>query len=83
MGEATAPHSPTFYADCAFWNLLGVGWGLAGLCPGPAIAGLGLIPEPIAVFVVTMMLSSWVTGHLLERSSNRKAALQTLGATSE
>jgi uncharacterized protein len=63
--------------------IFGIGWGMAGLCPGPAISGLGLIPESIAVFVVTMLVGSWVTGHLLERASNREATLQTASATSK
>lgn len=35
--------------------IFGVGWGLAGLCPGPALAGLSLDPRPLAVFVVAML----------------------------
>jgi uncharacterized membrane protein YedE/YeeE len=34
--------------------LFGVGWGIAGLCPGPAIAGLVLAPAQAALFVVAM-----------------------------
>lgn len=35
--------------------LFGVGWGIAGLCPGPAIADLALAPGPAAVFVAAML----------------------------
>ena len=35
--------------------LFGVGWGLAGLCPGPAIASLAVNPLPAAVFVGAMI----------------------------
>lgn len=35
--------------------IFGVGWGLAGLCPGPAVASLVLGLQPIAVFGVTMI----------------------------
>ena len=35
--------------------LFGVGWGLAGLCPGPAIASLATAFVPVAVFVVAML----------------------------
>lgn len=35
--------------------LFGVGWGLGGLCPGPALASLALKPFPAAVFVASMI----------------------------
>jgi hypothetical protein len=35
--------------------LFGLGWGLAGYCPGPAIAGLALAEMPTVVFVVAMI----------------------------
>ncbi|ANP45762.1 DUF6691 family protein [Candidatus Viadribacter manganicus] len=36
--------------------LFGVGWGLAGLCPGPALVVLGLAPQAVWPFVVAMMI---------------------------
>jgi uncharacterized membrane protein YedE/YeeE len=36
--------------------LFGVGWGLAGYCPGPAIAGLGALSADAALFVVSMIV---------------------------
>lgn len=35
--------------------LFGTGWGLAGVCPGPAIANLGFLSAPAAVFVAAML----------------------------
>ncbi|WP_454884246.1 DUF6691 family protein [Sphingomonas oryzagri] len=35
--------------------LFGIGWGLAGLCPGPAIADLALRPRQAAIFVAAML----------------------------
>jgi uncharacterized membrane protein YedE/YeeE len=35
--------------------LFGIGWGVAGLCPGPAIAILAIAPQPAAIFVVAML----------------------------
>ena len=35
--------------------LFGVGWGLVGLCPGPAIAALGASPTNAAIFVAAML----------------------------
>ena len=34
----------------------GVGWGLAGLCPGPALAVLALGGYPVVLFVLAMLL---------------------------
>lgn len=36
--------------------IFGVGWGLAGYCPGPAIASLSLGLTPAAIFVAAMAL---------------------------
>jgi len=35
--------------------LFGTGWGIAGLCPGPAIASLALAPLSVLPFVLAML----------------------------
>lgn len=50
--------------------MFGIGWGLSGLCPGPAIAVLGLAPGEVAIFAVAMLIGSWVTSIVL----NQRAA---------
>lgn len=35
--------------------LFGIGWGIAGLCPGPGIAALVIEPISAAIFVVAML----------------------------
>lgn len=42
--------------------LFGVGWGVAGLCPGPAIASLALSPVSALVLVAAML-----TGMLMQK----------------
>ena len=42
--------------------LFGIGWGLAGLCPGPAIGALVIEPVSAAIFVGSM-----VAGMVLHR----------------
>ncbi|WP_046112575.1 DUF6691 family protein [Aquincola tertiaricarbonis] len=35
--------------------LFGMGWGLAGLCPGPALVGLGMALPQAGLFVLAML----------------------------
>ena len=35
--------------------LFGIGWGVAGLCPGPALASLALSPAAVIPFVIAML----------------------------
>jgi len=35
--------------------LFGIGWGLSGYCPGPALAGLALGNSEVVVFLVAML----------------------------
>lgn len=34
--------------------LFGAGWGISGLCPGPALADLAIAPMPALIFVAAM-----------------------------
>lgn len=36
--------------------LFGIGWGLSGFCPGPAVAGLSTGALPVLVFVAAMLV---------------------------
>ena len=45
--------------------MFGVGWGLAGLCPGPAIAGLVTGSPPVLLFVAAMLAGQWL-GWMME-----------------
>lgn len=47
--------------------IFGVGWGIAGYCPGPALAGLG-IGSIEALWFVPAMLAGMVLHRLLARS---------------
>jgi uncharacterized membrane protein YedE/YeeE len=40
--------------------LFGVGWGLVGLCPGPALAGLLRGELPLYAFVAALVAGSWL-----------------------
>ena len=56
--------------------LFGVGWGIAGLCPGPAIADLALAPVPAAIFVAAM-LGGMILHRLLPATPARQRNLET------
>lgn len=53
--------------------VFGVGWGLAGFCPGPALVALGLGQAKAVVFVVAMLAGMGVF-ELLERARRRPCA---------
>jgi uncharacterized membrane protein YedE/YeeE len=64
--------------------LFGVGWGLVGICPGPALVNLAGFSLPIVVFVVAMVLG--MLGHeLWQRRNVPKSAPQSplIGAASD
>jgi hypothetical protein len=49
--------------------IFGVGWGLAGLCPGPALSALSLGLMPVVAFVVAMVVGMIVHERLMQRQS--------------
>ena len=52
--------------------LFGIGWGLVGLCPGPAIENLATLSPGVIVFVVAMAVG--MLGHdLLPARRQRRA----------
>lgn len=55
--------------------LFGAGWGLAGLCPGPAIVALGAGKLEAALFVVAMIAGSWSTSMINRHARARSEAL--------
>ncbi len=58
MPAARAADAPLFIGSAVF----GVGWGLSGICPGPAVVNLGFLDFRAAVFVLAMLV-----GMALER----------------
>jgi len=48
--------------------LFGIGWGLAGYCPGPALVGLGVL-SPEALWFVPAMLVGMLLHKVVSRSS--------------
>lgn len=40
--------------------LFGVGWGLSGYCPGPAIASVAGLTAPLAAMLLAMIVGWWL-----------------------
>lgn len=45
--------------------LFGIGWGLCGVCPGPAIAGLGVGNWPVALALAGIFAGAFVHGRFV------------------
>lgn len=44
--------------------LFGAGWGIAGLCPGPALAALVTASPTVVLFVISMLAGQWLAAKL-------------------
>ena len=53
--------------------VFGLGWGLAGLCPGPALTILSVVPAPAATFVAAMAVGMLMFRLVPSSTSNPKA----------
>lgn len=53
--------------------IFGIGWGLGGFCPGPALTALGLGASGTLAFVPAMIIGMWTArliGEAVSRTSN-------------
>ncbi len=54
--------------------IFGIGWGLAGLCPGPAIAALASFQWQVLAFVAAMLAGQWLADRLTAAGNRTRAA---------
>lgn len=67
-GEFPAPSDPKVGRKLVMGSVMfGMGWGLAGLCPGPAIASLGYGGIDHWIFVAAMVAGMVAAPRLIER----------------
>ncbi|KOO15815.1 transporter [Vibrio xuii] len=57
--------------------LFGIGWGTAGICPGPAVSSVWFGGYPIVFFLSTMILGSLLARQFLNRRDSVKIAKAT------
>ena len=59
--------------------VFGVGWGLAGFCPGPALVALGAGEAKAVVFVAAMLAGMWLF-EIVQKHGSAKRATCRLGS---
>ena len=68
FGQAFGKHISTLNARTIVGAaMFGIGWGLIGVCPGPAIAGLGSGNWPLLAAVLGIFAGAWVQGRFFGR----------------
>lgn len=70
LPRADAPVTTRLVGGAA---IFGAGWGLAGFCPGPAIASLGLGAQSTLLFVAAMLAGVLAADRFLSRRSAEAA----------
>ena len=63
--------------------IFGLGWGLGGFCPGPAITTIIGGSSSVFVFLAAMLGASWLTGRLETRSASKPSAALSGAAQSK
>ncbi len=49
--------------------IFGIGWGICGVCPGPAIAGLGAGNWPMLITLVSIFAGAYIQGRFVKQHS--------------
>ncbi len=62
--------------------LFGVGWGIAGYCPGPAIVSLASGRTAVLVFVAAMLLGMWIQQRWTSLTRAAAAVVRTAAGAS-
>lgn len=47
--------------------LFGLGWGMSGICPGPAVALLAFPPGDLWIFLLALVAGSWLGSRAIRR----------------
>ena len=55
--------------------LFGVGWGMSGICPGPAIALIAFWPDNLLIFLVALFAGSYAGALVIPSGRDKRLAL--------
>jgi len=55
--------------------LFGVGWGMSGICPGPAIALIAFLPDNLWIFLVAMFVGSYAGAYVIPSGHDKRMAM--------
>ena len=47
--------------------IFGIGWGMSGYCPGPAVAGLGLLSSESVIMVIAIYLGFFAYNRIFDK----------------
>ena len=54
--------------------LFGIGWGMAGICPGPTISLIAFLPDNLWIFLVAMFAGSLAGSLIIPSGHSRRVA---------
>lgn len=52
--------------------LFGIGWGMAGICPGPAISLIAFLPDNLWIFLIAMFVGSFAGSVIVPSGHGRR-----------
>jgi uncharacterized protein len=55
--------------------IFGIGWGMSGICPGPAISLIAFWPPNLLVYLVALFIGSYAGTALMPSDSEKRLAL--------
>jgi uncharacterized membrane protein YedE/YeeE len=55
--------------------IFGIGWGMSGICPGPAISLIAFWPPNILIYLLALFVGSYAGTLLMPSDSERRLAL--------
>jgi uncharacterized membrane protein YedE/YeeE len=55
--------------------LFGIGWGMSGICPGPAISLIAFLPANLWIYLVALFVGSYIGKFIVPSGHDKRLAL--------